>query len=298
MRSRNLKPGFFKNEELAELPALTRILFEGLWCMADREGRLEDRPKRIKAEVLPYDDCDIEGMLDSLANRADPFIIRYSVNGCSIIAIPTFLEHQAPHYKEAPSELPPFTGELNHRSIIGQSSVNPDTLIPDSGFLIPSSLIPDSNASLSLDCDLIDDLMSLAGEVKSAVATWVPGKKDHELFQILLKQFPPAQIKRELQKFQVYAPQREYRAFTRTFASWMNRITPEPFPEKTLTPRELRIQTAKAQLEATGDRDLARTLCWPEEWAEVLGDEPPITPEDVPMPDEMKRAMASVGRPV
>jgi hypothetical protein len=53
-RSRNIKPGFFLNDELAECEPLARILFAGLWCIADREGRLEDRPKRIKAEVLPY----------------------------------------------------------------------------------------------------------------------------------------------------------------------------------------------------------------------------------------------------
>ena len=144
MRARNLKPGFFKNEDLAELPPLVRILFAGLWGMADREGRLEDRPRRIKAEVLPYDTCDIEAMLDQLSSDDDPFIVRYSVDGRSYIWIPTFLDHQAPHYKEKPSEIPPFTGELNHRPIIGQSSVNPDTLNPESGLLNPSSLNPES----------------------------------------------------------------------------------------------------------------------------------------------------------
>jgi len=43
MRSRNIKPGFFKNEIIAEMPTETRLLFIGLWLLADREGRLEDR---------------------------------------------------------------------------------------------------------------------------------------------------------------------------------------------------------------------------------------------------------------
>ena len=47
-RARNIKPAFFKNELLAELDAFDRLLFIGLWCLADREGRTEDRPKRIK----------------------------------------------------------------------------------------------------------------------------------------------------------------------------------------------------------------------------------------------------------
>ena len=45
MRARNIKPGFFKNDALAELDFAGRLLFIGLWGIADRAGRLEDRPK-------------------------------------------------------------------------------------------------------------------------------------------------------------------------------------------------------------------------------------------------------------
>jgi hypothetical protein len=65
-RSRNLKPGFFKNELLADLSPLTRLFFQGIWCEADRRGILEDRPKRLKADILPYDDADPEQMLADL----------------------------------------------------------------------------------------------------------------------------------------------------------------------------------------------------------------------------------------
>lgn len=108
MRARNLKPGFFKNEDLVELPALARILFIGLWCMADREGRLEDRPRRVKIEVLPYDDCDVNELLGQLEERN--FIIRYQAGGKSCIQVVNFLKHQQPHYKEAASELPAVDG--------------------------------------------------------------------------------------------------------------------------------------------------------------------------------------------
>lgn len=59
-RSRNLKPGFFLNDCLAECQPLARILFAGLWCIADREGRLLDRPRKIKVEVLPHQRDDAE----------------------------------------------------------------------------------------------------------------------------------------------------------------------------------------------------------------------------------------------
>ena len=47
-RSRNIKPSIMANEELAELEPLSRLLFIYLWMLADKAGRLEDRPKRIK----------------------------------------------------------------------------------------------------------------------------------------------------------------------------------------------------------------------------------------------------------
>lgn len=104
MRARNLKPGFFKNELLAECEPLARILFSGLWCMADREGRLECRPKRIKAELLPYDNCDVLKLLDQL--RAGGFIVVYKYEAKYFLEIPTFTEHQNCHVKESASTIP------------------------------------------------------------------------------------------------------------------------------------------------------------------------------------------------
>ena len=65
-RARNIKPGFFKNEELAECSLAARLCFPGLWLLADREGRLEDRPKRIKGELFPFDTFEVGPLLDEL----------------------------------------------------------------------------------------------------------------------------------------------------------------------------------------------------------------------------------------
>jgi hypothetical protein len=103
-RIRTIKPTFFMNDELADLDPLTRLLLIGLWTQADREGRLNDRPKRIKASVLPYDECDIDSMLDDLADNGN--IVRYMAGGDSYIQVVNFTKHQNPHYKEVPSEIP------------------------------------------------------------------------------------------------------------------------------------------------------------------------------------------------
>lgn len=138
-RSRNIKPGFFKNETLAECSPLARLLFAGLWCLADRAGRLEDRPKRIRAEVLPYDDGSVDGMLDEL--QLAGFILRYRTGEHGFIQVQNFAKHQNPHCREPESTIPApvehsactVPEQNGHRT--GQAdSLN---LIPDSLNLIP-----------------------------------------------------------------------------------------------------------------------------------------------------------------
>lgn len=104
MRARNLKPGFFKNEILGDCDPLARILFAGLWCIADREGRLEHRPRKIKAEVLPYDNCNIEKLLAQLTSKG--FIEIYSISNENYIQIINFKKHQNCHIKEVESTIP------------------------------------------------------------------------------------------------------------------------------------------------------------------------------------------------
>ena len=108
MRARNIKPGFFKNEDLAEVSFEARILFLGLACMADREGRLEDRPKKIKMEVFPADSVDVNALLEELmaVNQQDPLIVRYKVDGGSYIYLPKFKKHQRIHQNESESCIP------------------------------------------------------------------------------------------------------------------------------------------------------------------------------------------------
>lgn len=146
-RSRNIKPGFFTNDVLGELPALTRLMFAGIWTLCDREGRLEDRPKKIRAEVLPYDQCDADEMLQQLHDAG--FIKRYRVGDKGVIQVVAWAEHQNPHVKEAPSTLP---APDEHQTSMVQA---PDEKAPEpeQAGLIPSSLIPDSLNSDSLKED-------------------------------------------------------------------------------------------------------------------------------------------------
>lgn len=156
-RARNIKPAFFKNEALAECSPLARLLFAGLWCLADREGRLEDRPKRIRAEIFPYDDCSVESLLQELDQAG--FIKRYNIASDGYIQVVNFRKHQNPHHREVGSTIPaPGLPEASPRNVSEMPEVStrlasdkPESSPADSLNLIPDSLIQnlDANASVA-----------------------------------------------------------------------------------------------------------------------------------------------------
>lgn len=108
-RIRYIKPGIMTNEDLCELGPFAYILFTGLWMLADRAGRLEDRPKRIKAEAMPLWESvcwkDVDVLLKNLADRH--FIVRYQIGETPYIQITKWTKHQNPHVRESASEIPP-----------------------------------------------------------------------------------------------------------------------------------------------------------------------------------------------
>ena len=115
-RIRTIKPEFFLHDGLwecdervaaehgREYTGLTRLLFIGLWCVADREGRFAWRPRRIKAQVLPYDEVSVDAILEALIDGG--FVVRYRVGDETYGAIPSFSEHQSVNQREADSRLP------------------------------------------------------------------------------------------------------------------------------------------------------------------------------------------------
>ena len=143
-RARNIKPGFFKNEILGVADPLYSLLFEGLWVLADRSGRLEDRPLRIKGEVFPYrDGLNVDAMLNWLESNG--FIRRYTAQGKKCILVLEFVKHQNPHKNETESELPAPSDECTQPEEIGTvaeiigstraDSLSSDSLIPDTPIL-------------------------------------------------------------------------------------------------------------------------------------------------------------------
>jgi hypothetical protein len=104
-RIRSVKPDFFLDFELAKLEPITRLFFIGLWTQADRDGRLEDEPHKLKVQIIPWDQADVEKILSDLHPK---FINRYKTvkDGRKYIQINSW-HHQKPHHTEKRSTVPP-----------------------------------------------------------------------------------------------------------------------------------------------------------------------------------------------
>lgn len=193
-RSRNIKPAFFKNEQLAECDPWARLLFVGLWCIADRRGVLEDRPRKIRAELFPHDEIDANEKLDQLASHG--LIVRYEDDNVRCVYIPTFAKHQRPHQDEKPNDLPAYTGQ-KHRAVStvqaaqgsSHSAVAPaDSLLLNADYLIPESLIPER------------DLANAKSGVASATLSSSQANCDGS------SRIPPAEIDAVVRHYQHYHP--------------------------------------------------------------------------------------------
>lgn len=105
-RIRQLKPEFFLDEDLAATCCRdARLLFMGLWVLADRLGIVEDRPAMIKALIFPYDDDITAKTVSELLQMLGrgKFIVQYQSEGKKLIWIRNFEKHQHIHPNETRS---------------------------------------------------------------------------------------------------------------------------------------------------------------------------------------------------
>ncbi len=141
-RARNIKPSLFTNEVLGVADPLLTILFVSLWCLADKAGRLEDRPLRIKANTFPYrEGIDADKLLTDLEGYG--FIRRYVAGELRLIEVLNFAKHQSPHHTEKESTYPAFSDTCQ----VTVNSPSENALIPDSRFT--DSLIPERDAAIA-----------------------------------------------------------------------------------------------------------------------------------------------------
>jgi hypothetical protein len=103
-RIRTVKPEFFTSEDIVALSPLARLFFQACWCEADREGRMEWKPRTMKLRYFPADECDIEAIANEVTSRG--LVVPYAVDGKQYADIPSFTKHQNVNPRETQSKIP------------------------------------------------------------------------------------------------------------------------------------------------------------------------------------------------
>src|SRR6185312_3058738 len=111
-RIRSIKPETWEDQKLASLPRDARLLFIGLWSVADDDGRLRGFASFVKGKVFPYDSDMTNEVVDGLLNQLASLerIQRYQVDGQDYIWICNFNKHQKidhPSKSQIPAPPPP-----------------------------------------------------------------------------------------------------------------------------------------------------------------------------------------------
>ena len=159
-RTRQIKPGFFLNDELWKCSPHSRLLFIGLWTLADREGRLKKRPTLFRGALFPYEhDLATASMLEELESHG--FITSYESGEEQLLLINGFKKHQTPHPKEQKSELPPVHGKGEPRCV----EANP----------LPSNPLP-SNPCVGGDPLPEEDSPPMTADEKTVFDAWYKRK--------------------------------------------------------------------------------------------------------------------------
>jgi hypothetical protein len=95
-RSRILKPEFWSDEKLAQVPREVRLTFAGLWTCSDDYGVTKGHPAWLKAQIFPYDTdltlTEFEKWLTALERIG--VIVPFMADGESFFFIRNFADHQ------------------------------------------------------------------------------------------------------------------------------------------------------------------------------------------------------------
>ena len=82
-RIRTVKPELFKHEALFEAEMTSnlplRLAFIGLFTCCDRKSCFKWRPRRLKLDILPYDDINIVAILEQLVQHG--FVKKHKYQG-------------------------------------------------------------------------------------------------------------------------------------------------------------------------------------------------------------------------
>lgn len=140
MRIRSIKPEFWESESLGRVSRDARLLFIGLWTLADDSGRAREHSRYISGALFPYDEDANGKILPWLMElQKEGCIQRYEVDGNHYLVIPNFLIHQRIDKPSQSKYPPPPDGLVEPSRAFAEYSKNTPRL---SRARVPSPPIP------------------------------------------------------------------------------------------------------------------------------------------------------------
>lgn len=94
MRIRQVRPEFFSDPVVGRLSPDARLIYIGLWCIADDAGWLEWDVPHIAAMLSPYQSVPVRERMASRAVEALVGAGRVIVHPCGCAFIPRLADHQ------------------------------------------------------------------------------------------------------------------------------------------------------------------------------------------------------------
>lgn len=91
-RIRTIKPDFWVDDVMADLHPIDRLLYIGLWNFVDDEGYIEYKPRRIKMQVFPGNDYDVDAALLHLLHAGR--VAQFDSDQGALLQVLKFGDHQ------------------------------------------------------------------------------------------------------------------------------------------------------------------------------------------------------------
>jgi len=202
-RIRSVKPEFWIDRKLAKRVCRDgRLLYIGLWNLADEHGRLNGDPLWVKGQIFPYDDdIDVKTVVVLLDQLDDlERIVRYEVEDDPYIYLPKLAQHQRLQPWKVESRIPAPPGFPT------QSENGSDSSVPGSDQLMLVSDESENGTNKSGPFYVTGSMEHVDAPPAQRRATRIPDDfmPTREMVTWARDECPHVNSKRETEKFNDY----------------------------------------------------------------------------------------------
>lgn len=127
-RKRMISPDFFSDEKVGALSPIGRLIFIGLWILAEDNGVGRANMAMLRGQILPYDDISLAEFTTEFQELSKLNLINtYEVKGQSYYRIINFLKHQTINHP-TPCKLPT---ETEKSEVLPEDYRNTTVVLPE-----------------------------------------------------------------------------------------------------------------------------------------------------------------------